>query len=32
VPSKTRREILNKVNKIFKLKIKRNWFNISRCR
>ena len=24
VPSETRREILNKVNKIFKLKIKRN--------
>lgn len=29
VPSETRREILDKVNKIFKLKSKRNKFNIS---
>lgn len=29
VPSETRRQILDKVNKIFKLKSKRNKFNIS---
>ena len=29
VPSETRREILDKVNKIFKLKAKRNKLNIS---
>lgn len=32
VPSETRRQILDKVNRIFKLKTKRNKFNISRCR
>ena len=31
VPSETRREILDKVNKIFKLKRKRNKLDISRC-
>lgn len=31
VPSKTQRQILEKVNRIFKLKSKRNKFNISRC-
>ena len=31
VPSETRREILEKVNKIFRLKKKRDKFNISRC-
>ena len=32
VPSETRRQILDKVNRIFKLKTKRNKPNISRCR
>lgn len=32
VPSETRNIILEKVNKIFKLKEKRNKFNISKCR
>lgn len=32
VPSETRRQIQDKVNKIFKLKSKRNKFNISWCR
>lgn len=32
VPSETRRQILDKVNKIFKLKSKRDKFDISRCR
>ena len=32
VPSETRRQILEKVNRIFKLKSKRNKFNISKCR
>ena len=31
VPSETRREILEKVNKVFRLKKKRDKFNISRC-
>ena len=32
VPSETRRQIIDKVNRIFKLKTKRNKPNISRCR
>lgn len=32
VPSETRRQILDKVNRIFKLKTKRNKPTISRCR